>query len=244
MPSHAVRETRANRVRRFFRPTVAQGVLALAFCLVGVVGVVQVRATATVDPYSSMRRADLVQMLAGLNAESGRLDEQEAQLRQTRDKLQGGVDSSNVAAEQATQRLGQLELLAGTVPAQGPGVRITISAPAGKLTANTMLDAIEEMRDAGAEAIELNDSVRVVASTWFADGDSGLIADGHQLSLPLTVDVVGEPHDLAEAARFRGGLVSQLESAKVGGSVRIDTPDRIEIDSTTTVATPRWAKPA
>ncbi|WP_271290636.1 DUF881 domain-containing protein [Propionibacterium freudenreichii] len=244
MPSHAVRETRANKLRRFLRPTVAQGVLGIAFCLVAAVGVVQIRSTATVDPYSSMRRADLVQMLAGLNAESGRLDEQINQLKGTRDDLRSGVDSSNVAADQASQRLSQLELLAGTVPAQGPGIRITISAPAGKVTANAMLDNIEELRDAGAEAIEINDSLRVVASTWFADGDNVLIANGQQLSLPLTVDVIGEPHELAEASRFRGGLVSQIESQKVGGSVKIDTPAQVEIDSTATVTTPRWAKPA
>ncbi|MFJ1315997.1 DUF881 domain-containing protein, partial [Acinetobacter baumannii] len=90
--------------------------------------------------------------------ESGRLDEQINQLKGTRDDLRSGVDSSNVAADQASQRLSQLELLAGTVPAQGPGIRITISAPAGKVTANAMLDNIEELRDAGAEAIEINDS--------------------------------------------------------------------------------------
>ncbi len=244
MPSHAVRETRANKIRRFFRPTLAQAILGLAFCLVASVAVVQIRGTATTDPYSSMRRADLVELLAGLNSESDRLDAQIADLVATRDQLRSGADSSRVAADQAAQRLDELELLAGTVAAEGPGIRIVISAPEGKVSANTMLDGIEELRDAGAQAIEINDSVRVVASTWFADGDNGLIADGIELSLPLTIDVIGQAHELEEASRFRGGLVSQLESAKVGGSVAIETPNRIDVDSTVTVEAPRHARPA
>ena len=66
-----------------------------------------------------------------------------------------------------------LGILAGTVPATGPGVTITIDDPDGAVTRPTLLDGVEELRDAGAEAIEINDSVRVVASTSFTDGDGG-----------------------------------------------------------------------
>ena len=58
-----------------------------------------------------------------------------------------------------------LRILTGTVAATGPGVTLTIDDPDGSVTAATLLDGVEELRDAGAEAIEINDSVRVVAST-------------------------------------------------------------------------------
>ena len=42
-----------------------------------------------------------------------------------------------------------------------------------------MLDAVQELRDAGAEAIQIGD-VRVVADTWFADTDDGHRGRGHR----------------------------------------------------------------
>ena len=56
-----------------------------------------------------------------------------------------------------------LGILAGTVAAEGPGIVVTID---GVDDAALLLDTVQELRDAGAEAIQLGD-VRVVASTYF-----------------------------------------------------------------------------
>ena len=54
---------------------------------------------------------------------------------------------------------------------------LTISDPEDKVDAPIILDTVQELRDAGAEAIQIND-VRVVANTWFADTDGGLSVSG------------------------------------------------------------------
>ncbi len=93
-----------------------------------------------------------------------------------------------------------------------------------------MLDAIRELRDAGAEVIEVNHSIRLVAQSWVDESGDGLVIDDKPVTLPITIVAIGEPHALAEGARFRGGLVSQVESSTVGGSVAIEEHDQVTID--------------
>ena len=54
-----------------------------------------------------------------------------------------------------------LGILAGTKPAEGPGISLRIDDPRSQVDAAQVLDTIEELRDAGAEAIQLG-NVRVM----------------------------------------------------------------------------------
>ena len=129
-----------------------------------------------------------------------------------------------------------MKILAGTIPVHGPGIKITIDDPEDKVTSDMVLDAVEEMRDAGAEAMVLNNKVRIVANTWFAASPDGLQVSGTTVTRPYTLTIIGEPHDLKEGAKFRGGLVSQMESDKVGASVEVTTSQDLTI---TAVAHPQ-----
>ena len=146
--------------------------------VVGLGGVMQIRSNAADDTYTNARREDLIQILDGLGAESRRLENEIAELEQTRTELQHRRGPQRVAREEAERRIDELSILAGTAPATGPGIRMRISDPDGKVTPSVLLDAVEEMRDAGAEVIEVNDEVRVVASTWFGTDGTDLIIDG------------------------------------------------------------------
>jgi len=128
------------------------------------------------------------------------------------------------------------------VPATGPGIRVVIYDPEQKVTASTLLDAVEEFRDAGAEVIEIDDTIRVVASTWFADRNSDVVADNVVVTRPIAIDVIGDGHALEEAARFRGGLVSQVQ--QYGGTVTISQETNISVTSTRSLPTNRYAHPA
>ena len=63
----------------------------------------------------------------------------------------------------------------------GPGVRITIKEVAGQVRVEPFIDMVQALRSAGAEAIQINGSVRVVASTWFQDVEGGILVDGRIL---------------------------------------------------------------
>lgn len=224
------------------KPSASQLVLAATLLVFGVGVGTQLTTKAADDPYATARRADLIQLLDTANAETSRLETEIEQLKTTRDKLQSGVDSAKVAQTEAQNRVDNLAILNGTVGATGPGIRVVIYDPNAKITASTLLDAIEEFRDAGAEVIEINDSIRVVASTWFGAAGGSLVADNAAISLPVVIDVIGEGHALEEAARFRGGLVSQVQ--QLGGTVTISQETTVTITAVRQLPQNKYARPA
>lgn len=228
----------------FFRPGPGQVLMAMALALLGFLMVAQVHQRSGGDSYAGMRRSDLVQLLDQLTAEQGRLAQEANQLERTQQQLASGADARRVAEREKSRRVAELGILNGTLPAVGPGVRIVISDPGQALSPEIVLDAVEELRDAGAEAIEVNDSQRVVAQTWFGSRDGSLLVNGSPVRTPLVLDVIGDPHALEEGARFRGGLVSQVQAEAVGGQVHIQRLDEVRIDALHTPSTPQFARPA
>ncbi len=230
--------------RALAHPGRGQVIAAVILFVVGVGGAMQIRLNSADDAYTNARREDLIQILDGLGAESRRLESEIGELQQTKTNLQSGADSRRVAQEESELRLAELSILAGTVPAKGPGITMRISDPDRKVTASVLLDAVQEMRDAGAEVIEFNGQVRVVASTWFGTDGTDLIVDGQRLQRPITMKAIGDSHSLEEAARFRGGLVSEITGPRIGGTVSIERLDNLEIASLHSPAENQYARPA
>lgn len=229
--------------RDFLKPSRSQTIIAVVLLLCSFVLVIQVRSRAADDAYSSLRRADLVAMLDDLTKQSRSLDSEIASLEAKKRQLQSGVDAREIAVEEAGRRAQNLEILAGTIPARGPGVRIVIFDPHGRMTPDVLLNAVEELRDAGGEVIELNERVRLVASSWVSTRGDDLVVDDVKLSAPYVIKVIGDPETLSEAARFRGGLISTIESDRVGGTVSLRQEDELTITSLHEPKPLRFASP-
>lgn len=230
--------------RAFLRPSRTQLVIAVILMLFATGAVIQYRTKNSADLLTNARREDLVQILDNANAESKRLESEIAALQRTKEQLESGADSARVAQEEAAKRLAAAQIMAGTVGAQGRGITITIYDANQSVTAGILLDAIEELRDAGAEVIALNGTVRIVAASWFSSNGAALIADGQEITRPIRIDVIGDPQALEEACRFRGGLISQVENPSIGGTVSISRPTRVIITALHTPTKDQYAKPA
>lgn len=223
--------------------TRAQVTAALLLAVLGFAAVVQVQAVQSNDDYEGMREEDLVQLLNSLSAASQRAENEIAELEQRRSSLRSDTDSRAAILEQARQQAAVLGILAGTVPATGPGLVVRVSDPEGAMGINQLLDGLEELRNAGAEAIEINDSVRVVAQTALEDGEDGVIVDGRQVVAPYTIEVIGDPHTLAQSLNFTGGFVEDIEGPPIGGSVVIDQVESVEIATLAEPREPEYAQP-
>lgn len=228
--------------RAMVRPSAGHLILAVVMLVFGVGVGTQLTTKAADDQYATARRADLIQLLDTANAETRRLEAELAALKTTRDKLQSGVDSAKVAQAEAQNHLDTLGILNGTLPASGPGIRVVIYDQNSDVTGSMLLDAVEEFRDAGAEVIEINDSIRVVASSWFAGTRADLVVDGRSITRPIVFDVIGDSHALEESARFRGGLVSQVQ--RVGGTVTISAQTSVSVTATRALPATTYARPA
>jgi uncharacterized protein YlxW (UPF0749 family) len=239
MPNLALRRLRAG-----FKPSRGQAIVAVVLALVACMAVVQVRVNRADDGYQNARREDLIAILDGLNQNNRRLESEITELEARKNSLSSSADKAQTAREQAEQQVRTLGILAGTLPAVGPGVRITLNDPDGKMTAGNLLDAIEELRDAGAEAIQINSSVRVVASTDLTDDAPGVRIDGEKVGSPYVIEAIGDSNNLSEAAKFPGGLVSEVTGPQIGGTAEVTQLEQVNITALHAPEEHRYARPA
>jgi uncharacterized protein YlxW (UPF0749 family) len=176
---------------------------------------------------------DLTRILASLNATA---DQQNDEIATLKLQLQALKDSSqrDTAAERAArQQLADLQVLAGTVAVHGPGVVVTVGDPERSLAYDALIDVVEELRDAGAEAIAINQR-RVGASTAFAEAGGAITIDGSALQAPYVVTAIGQASTLESGLKIPGGAVDALSAAK---GVKVDVVRQADL------ALPALAKP-
>ena len=219
-----------------------QAVVGVLLAVLGFAAVVQVRANDAEQVFVGAREGDLIALINTLALATDRAEEEIADLRRTRDSLLDDAESTATAVSVARERADTLGILAGTIPAEGPGIRVTVQAQPGELGTEQLLNGLQELRNAGAEAVEMNDEVRVVAQSGLTEGADGRLAvDGVFLEPPYVVDVIGDPHTLSTALEFDGGFIEEVE--EVAGSVTVQQLDSVDVTSTRTPESPRFANP-
>lgn len=215
--------------------------MAVLLCLLGVAAATQIRLTRAGNDFSGQRRDDLVTLLDSLSSANDRARTQLEDLEKTKTQLQSSSRQRAAVVQEAQSRLTVLGILTGTLPATGPGITITIADPAGSVTAASILDGVEELRDAGAEAIEINDEVRIVASSSFTSGNGEIKIDHTTVRPPYVIDAIGGSHTLSEAVVFPGGLTDTLQ--REGASVSVHEVNVVQVGSLHTIKQPQYAQP-
>ncbi|MFF2654685.1 DUF881 domain-containing protein [Streptomyces sp. NPDC058045] len=202
------------------RATRAQVIVAVLLCGLGFGLAVQVASTSDSGALRGARQEDLVRILDELDDRTQRLEDEKQSLQGQRTELENSSDRAEEARRQTAEKEKQLGILAGTVAAQGPGITVTVDDTKGTVESDMLLDAIQELRAAGAEAIQVND-VRVVAGTYLTDASGGGISvDGHRIRPPYRFQVIGNPADLEPALNIPGGVVQTLEKEHAGVAVQ------------------------
>jgi len=186
----------------------ALAVAAMALFL-GVLVVSQFRSR---EAYSRTLQQETPESLATLIANQSdrnrQLREEIFDLRLRFERAQGSVAGGRGSLEESQRQLAQLQVFAARSRVTGPGIAIRIDGPFDE---RALSDLVNELRNAGAEAIAVNDS-RVGPRSWFGPGPSGaIVADGKEVRGPWTVRAIGEPDVLYVAMTRTGGIVGQFE---------------------------------
>lgn len=227
-PARTAAEARF-RLIRSLKPQTSrtQIMITVLFVILGFAATAAIRGTSANALLANARQSDLVSLLDDLAQREARLQSEINRLESARETLLGGDQYQ--ALNEAKRRATALGKLAGTEPVTGPGVSIAIS---GNLTASTLLDAIQELRDAGATAIQVSDrnlDVRVVANSWFGDSDNGVTVSGTALEVPITITAIGDQSVLTPAMKIPGGLEDTVGSG--GGTVTISPGEDLSVSS-------------
>ena len=167
-----------------------------------------------------------------------------ADLQRTLNALQASGSNDEAAIENARARLAALSILIGTVAATGPGVTLTIDDAAPGVAPETMLDVVNELRAAGAEAMQMSavsQPVRVGVDTWMVGPPGALVVDGTTLTPPYSVLAIGDPATLAAAMNIPGGAVDSVE--RVGGTMSVQQADVVNVTALRQPKPRQYAQP-
>jgi uncharacterized protein YlxW (UPF0749 family) len=209
--------------------------------VLGFAFVVQVRDTKANDTYAGLRESELIQVLDGLTGTAERARREVDRLDTRREELRDENQARAAALDEAEQRVRTLNIIAGLVPVSGQGVRVTITESTSRVSVGSLLDTIQELRTAGAEAMEFNDSIRLGADSSFQSAVGGIELDDQLLESPYVLDVIGDPHILRTALTFSTGPVETLETLD-GASVTIEDLETVEVTSVREAPRPEYAE--
>ncbi|UQI49298.1 DUF881 domain-containing protein [Streptomyces sp. HU2014] len=221
------------------RVTRAQLTVAVLLCVLGLGLAIQVRSTNDSSALRGARQEDLVRILDELDNRTKRLEDEKRRLEGQRTELESSSNQAAEARKQTAQKEQQLGVLAGTVAAEGPGIELTVSDPKGAVEADKLLDALQELRAAGAEAIQIND-VRIAADTYFSGVAGKVEIDGKKVSQPYRFKVIGKPQDLEPALNIPGGVVQTLEKERAG--ITVQRSEKIIVDALRPAKRPDYAR--
>ena len=200
----------------------------LVTALVGFLLVSQMRGTERFrERLETESEPDLTRILASLTTESDALRDEISRLRLQLLTLQTSSQQDQTATEAAEQQLRALEVLAGTVAVTGPGVSVVVDDPRRAVGYDSLIDIVQELRDAGAEAIGINDH-RVGVASAFAERDERPTLDGVVLDAPYHISAIGQPSTLDGGLKIPGGAVDALRALR-GVSLRVDRATSLEI---------------
>ncbi|MFJ2112169.1 MULTISPECIES: DUF881 domain-containing protein [unclassified Streptomyces] len=221
------------------RVTRAQLIVAVLLFGLGLGLAIQVRSNNDDSALRGARQEDLVRILDELDNRTQRLEDEKQRLDDQRTELETSSDQAEEARKQTKEKAQQLGVLAGTVAVQGPGITLTVDDPSGTVEPDMLLDALQELRAAGAEAIQVND-VRVVANTYFSGTGGAVRVDGKAVKAPYSFKVIGKPQDLEPALNIPGGVVQTLEKEQATATVR--RVEKIIVDALRPAQRPDYAR--
>lgn len=229
------------RLRGTLRPraTWTQVVVGLLCLLLGLSIAAQVRQTDE-QALRGMSQQELVRLLDESGRHVADLEVETAELERTLESLRAGEGDDTAAQEAAQKRLSDLEILAGTAPAHGRGVIVTIADPGRDVRSSTVLSVIQELRNAGAEVIQVGQARMVASSSITTGADGRILVDGIAVTSPYTIRVIGDPAVMEPALRIPGGAADAV--ANDGGSLSVRAEDDVQIDAIVELREPEYSR--
>jgi uncharacterized protein YlxW (UPF0749 family) len=189
-------------------------IAAVAF-LLGLLVVVQLRAQTAGSALQNRSAQDLTNLVGNLNTQNDRLRSEVDSLQKQLGELQSDHASGATSVGQIQADLGRIRAWSGLDAVEGRGVTIVVS---GEIDAAAVDNLLNELRNAGAEAMAVED-VRVVASTTISGVPGALDVDGFLLRNPFVIRAIGRPETLVGSLTRAGGIIAQLAATNPAATI-------------------------
>jgi uncharacterized protein YlxW (UPF0749 family) len=177
--------------------------------------------------------SSLTTLIANLSETNNVLRNEIFDLRSDVAKAQDSVSSGTGVLTEAERQILQLRVFSAQTAVSGPGIAVRID---GSFDERALSDLVNELRNAGAEAISVND-VRVGPRSYFsAAPDRSIAIDGRPTRGPWTVRAIGATDVIHVAMRRTGGIVGQFELIYRGTRFAVTKETTLDLPAITAAA--------
>lgn len=216
----------------------AQLSMAVVAVIVGVLLIGQLRSQAPAIELSGLSAQELSDLIGTLRAGNAQLSAALTEVRQDVSEYErldiAGRSTLTLTGEDVIR----YSAFAGLLGVEGQGIVMDIS---GQFQPTNVNDLIHELRNAGAEAIAIDD-VRITASSVPVRGTGAIEIDGVEIGNPFRVTAIGSPDGLAAALERPGGILSLFEH-EIEANFAIIQRERVTVPPTQRDLTPQVAQP-
>ena len=183
--------------------------MSIVALFLGVLAVTQIKAQ---DVYTRSLELEtpssLTTLIANLAERNNALRDEIFDMKLRTEAARDDAANGRGTLTEAQRQLAQLRVFAARTSVKGQGISVRID---GAFDDKALSDLVNEMRNAGAEAISLN-TVRVGPRSYFGiTTDKSLTVDGSAIRGPWTVSAVGAPEVMYVAMTRTGGIIGQFE---------------------------------
>ena len=186
---------------------VAQATLFAVAMLIGLLSVGQLNSQARPIEISRLSATELSTLIETLTARNRELRSGLADIREQLRQYEVSGPQGESALQVSREDLRRITAFGGLAAVDGQGIVMDVD---GDLDAIAVNDLLNELRNAGAEAIAV-DGVRITARSVAIEGPRAIELDGVEIGGKFTLRAIGSPDGLLGAMERPGGIISQLE---------------------------------
>ena len=211
--------------------TMAISIFAVAIVFVAVL-LVQFKTVEEVNEtdIENMRETELREQLATWKSKyeetSEKLEDVKLKIAEYNEKIESNEESSELLEKELLQS----QILLGTTNVTGEGIVITLEdTEEAVIQASDLLELVNELRDAGAEAISIN-GIRVLSTTDIVDIVNRyiLIKPKQRISSPYVVKAIGNQTYLVSTLSIKNtGYIDAHKSS--GQSIKVEKQKNVTI---------------
>jgi uncharacterized protein YlxW (UPF0749 family) len=174
----------------------------------------------SIAAYENKRLDELKDELIKLQEQKNSLQERLKQLEKDNQTYANAKAGDSAAAQQLKDDLNKAKIFAGLVDVKGKGIIVTLDNNAFiRVEDYDILNVVNELRAAGAQAISVNDE-RIVGMTEIREAGQYIMINGKQFEAPFTIKAISDPDDLDRSLTLIGGVVEGLEEAQLNVAIK------------------------
>ena len=207
--------------------------------VLGILLVVQLNSQSLESGLEALSAQELTQLVANLNTRNDQLRAEIATTESELADLQSAQSRGESSVDQLRLDLGRVRAWSGLDTVVGSGIRVTVAGPISGLGVE---DLLNELRNAGSEALAVED-VRVVAGTVVAGDAGALSVENTALGDTFEIAALGNSATLTGSLTRAGGIVAQLAATYPDAQITVVPVDVVEIPATVRDLVPAHGAP-